>query len=288
LSSVCLIDGTFELYRAYFGAPSRVLEGKGDVGAAFGLGRSLLALRKQGQFSHYAVAFDTVIESFRNDLFHGYKTGEGVPPDLMAQFPLAEQLTQALGFTVLSMVQHEADDGLASAAQVCVESGMFDEIWIASPDKDLMQCVSGTHVVTWDRIRKKVYTEPEVVSKLGVLPGSIPDYLALVGDTADGIPGVPGWGAKSASVVLRMYEHLEHIPQDPAELRVQLRGAAQLLQNLAGHTKEVELYRTLATLVKDAPVPRDVAAYLPKDADWAALEALGATGLLASRAESKT
>jgi 5'-3' exonuclease len=281
LSSVCLVDGTFELYRAYFGAPSRVLDGKGEVGAAFGLGRSLLSLRRQGQFSHFAVAFDTVIESFRNDLFPGYKTGEGVPPDLFRQFPLAEQLTRALGFLVLPMVEHEADDGLASAADVCTASGVFDEIWIASPDKDLMQCVSGTRIVTWDRVRKKVYTEAEVVAKLGVLPASVPDYLALVGDTADGIPGVPGWGAKSASAVLRKYEHLEHIPRDPERLEVPLRGAAQLLQNLEAHAQAVELYRTLATLVKNAPVPRDVKAYLPEEPDRAALDALGAARLLA-------
>jgi 5'-3' exonuclease len=282
LSSVCLIDGTYELYRAFFGAPPRVGPKGLEVGAAFGLGRSLWALKKQGKFSHYAVAFDTVIESFRNELFDGYKTGEGVPRELFAQFPLAEELARALGFRVLSMVEFEADDGLASAAHICDTSGRFDQVWIASPDKDLMQCVKGSRVVTWDRARSKIYAETDVVEKFGVPPESIPDYLALVGDTADGIPGVPGWGAKSASTVLGRYKHLEAIPRSPQELEVQLRGAPQLLRNLVDSGDQVLLYRRLATLVLTAEVPTDIDAYELSLPDRTTLEALGAESIVAS------
>jgi 5'-3' exonuclease len=272
-SSVCLIDGTYELYRAFFSAPARSHHGR-EVGAVVGLVRSLGSLKNSGQFTHYAVAFDTVIESFRNELFDGYKTGEGVPPELYQQFPLAEEATRALGLVVLSMIEFEADDGLASAAHVFEQSPSCERITIASPDKDLMQCVRGTHVVTWDRSRKRTYGEAEVLEKLGVLPLSIPDYLALVGDTADGIPGVPRWGAKSAGVVLQRYQHLENIPRSVEELDVSVRGARELLASLAEYENEVLLFRTLATLRRDAPVPLEIEAYSPVASDSAWLERL--------------
>lgn len=282
MSSICLIDGTYELYRAFFGAPPRVSGDGREVGAAYGLGRSLWSLRQRGDFTHYAIAFDTVIESFRNDLFDGYKTGEGVPPQLFAQFPLAEELARALGFEVLSMIEFEADDALATLAELADRSGRFEKVWIASPDKDLMQCVRTDRVVVWDRSRSKVYDEPAVVEKFGISPESIPDYLALVGDSADGIPGVPGWGAKSASTVLGVVKHLEAIPREVGAFPGRLRGAAALLQSLNAHSEEVLLYRVLATLRRDVPVSQDFDTYLPREPDLAALTQLEALGLVSS------
>jgi 5'-3' exonuclease len=246
----CLIDGTYELFRAFYGAPSRLSPGGQEVAATLALGRSLLGLARSGQFTHFAVAFDTVIESFRNDLFAGYKTGEGIDPALHAQFPLAERVTQALGFRVLSMIEFEADDGLASAARLFRSLPEVSKVTIASPDKDLMQLVD-EKVVTWDRLREKEYDRSAVLAKFGVEPESIPDYLALVGDTADGILGVPRWGARSAGLILAHYRHLEHIPPDESQWQVRVRGAAALAQSLRDHQQEVMLYRKLATLRDD-------------------------------------
>lgn len=250
---VCLVDGTFELFRAYYA-------GSGEKGAALGgdealvrLGRSLLALTRGARaFSHVAVAFDTVIESFRNDLFAGYKTGEGIEPGLMSLFAPAEELIRALGFCVLSMREFEADDAIASLAHRLKGDPQFDPVVIASPDKDLMQCVLGERVVLWDRIRNTTYSEAKVIEKMGVPPISIPDYLALVGDTADGIPGLPRWGAKSAAKVLARYGHLENIPRNETELALLVRGAAGLLESLRGGEEDLLLYRRLATLRLDA------------------------------------
>lgn len=272
LSSVCLVDGTYELYRAFFSSPPRSWAGR-EVGASYGLARSLLSLKRSGEFTHYAVAFDTVIESFRNELFAGYKTGEGVPPDLMQQFSLAEEVTAELGLMVLPMVEFEADDALATGAR-WFEQGGFGKICIASPDKDLMQCVRGNKIISWDRSRKRTYGESEVLEKLGVLPKSIPDYLALVGDTADGIPGVPRWGAKSAAAFLRRYEHLESIPRWPDAVDIKVRGLNELLASLREHEEEVLLFRTLATLRTDAPIPLEFSEYLPKAPAWSSLEEL--------------
>lgn len=255
---LCLVDGTFELFRAFFGAPSRSSASGQELGAAVGLGRSLRMLERAGEFSHFAVAFDSVIESFRNDLFPGYKTGEGLEPALLSQFPIAEELTEALGFPVLRMHEFEADDGLATLAWRFSETSEFDQIVIASPDKDLMQCVRGERIVTWDRIRNVRYDEAAVRAKMGVLPKSIPDYLALVGDTADGIPGIPRWGARGASAVLAHYLHLEHIPRTAAAWVPKVRGAESLVRELCAHEEHVLLYRTLATLRADVPLDHSV------------------------------
>jgi 5'-3' exonuclease len=250
-----LVDGTYELYRAYYGAPRKQAPSGLEVGAAIGIGRSLHALSRKNPGAHLAVAFDTVIESFRNDLLTTYKTGEGIEPELFQQFPWAEEIVRALGIKVLSMIDYEADDALASLASAGSKSGRFERVILATPDKDLMQCVEGTTVVTWDRMRQKYYDEAAVHAKLGVAPRSVPDYLALVGDPADGIPGLPRWGAKAASRVLAVYGHLEHIPDQPRDwdegLISSLRGAAALAEILRERRTDAQLYRTVATLKVD-------------------------------------
>ena len=207
-----LLDGTYELFRHYFGAPSRTTPDGQEIGAVVGILRSLLALLAGAEVTHLACAFDTAIESFRNELYEGYKTGEGIDPDLLAQFPLAERAVEALGITVWRMVEFEADDALATAAADFRGALGLEQILIASPDKDLAQCVDGNRVVTWDRRRDTLLDAAGVRAKFGVDPASIPDWLALVGDSADGFPGIPGWGAKSAAAVLSRFGHLEAIP----------------------------------------------------------------------------
>src|SRR5690606_30266438 len=197
---LCLVDGTYELFRAFYGAPSRLSPAEVEVGASIALGRSLRSLAKSGDFSHFAVAFDSVIQSFRNELFDGYKTGEGIEPTLLAQFALAERVSEALGFVVFRMIEFEADDALATAAAQVRDRADVSEVIIASPDKDLRQCVGGK-VRTWDRMRDIYYDTEAVVEKMGVTPEQVPDYLALVGDSADGIPGVPRFGARSTAAV---------------------------------------------------------------------------------------
>jgi 5'-3' exonuclease len=253
-----LVDGTYELFRAYFGAPSATGATGSEVGAVRGLLRSLLALLREEGVSHVACAFDHVIESFRNDLFDGYKTGAGVPADLLAQFPLAERAAHALGLVVWPMIEFEADDALAAAAARFGADAAVEQVLICSPDKDLAQCVRGTRIVCFDRMRRRVLDEPGVIAKFGVAPTSIPDWLALVGDDADGIPGVPRWGGKSASALLARYAHLEAIPDDEAQWDVTLRGAAALAQTLRAHRHEVVLYRQLATLRSDVPLAEDL------------------------------
>ena len=193
-----LIDGTYELFRNHFGAPPKKAPDGREVGATLGLLRSLLMLLQSPDVTHVGVAFDHVIESFRNDLYAGYKTGEGVDPNLLAQFSLAEEVVSALGVVVWSMVEFEADDAIGSAVKRFRKNKSVEQIVIGSPDKDLAQLVSGDHVVCWDRRRETIINEVGVVEKFGVSPQSIPDWLAVVGDSADGYPGVPGWGAKSA------------------------------------------------------------------------------------------
>src|SRR5512144_111915 len=210
-----LIDGTYELFRNHFGAPPRKSPDGREVGATLGLMRSLYMLLTSPDVTHVGVAFDHVIESFRNDLYIGYKTSEGVDPNLLAQFPLAEEAVAALGMVVWPMVEFEADDAIASAVKRFKSSKSVEQIIIGSPDKDLAQLVSGDRIVCWDRRRELIINEPAVIEKFGVSPASIPDWLAVVGDSADGYPGVPGWGAKSASAVLSHYKHLENIPEDP-------------------------------------------------------------------------
>ena len=210
-----LVDGTYELFRNHFGAPPKQAPDGRQVGATLGLVRSLLMLLTTPGVSHVACAFDHVIESFRNDLFAGYKTGAGVDPSLLEQFPLAEEAVSALGLVVWPMIEFEADDALASAAARFQDEPAVEQVILCSPDKDLAQLVSGSRLVCWDRRREIVYDEEAVIAKYGVSPASIPDWLALVGDSADGYPGVPSWGAKSASAVLSRYQHLEAIPDDP-------------------------------------------------------------------------
>lgn len=246
-----LVDGTFELFRAYYGFPSAIAPNGADVGATRGLVRSLLALLSAPEVTHVAVAFDHVIESFRNQLFPGYKTSEGVPPELLAQFPLAERAAEALGLVVWPMVEFEADDALAAAAARWAAEGAVEQIVVCSPDKDLLQCVRGTRIVCLDRMRRRLYDEGAVVEKFGVAPASIPDWLALVGDSADGIPGIPRWGARSAGLVLRRYLHLEAIPDDERAWDVVVRGAPALAESLRSRRQDALFYRCLATLRTD-------------------------------------
>lgn len=254
-----LIDGTYELFRHHFGAPPRqALDGQ-QVGATLGMMKSLLALLGQPDVTHVAVAFDHVIESFRNDLFSGYKTDAGVDPALLAQFSLAEQAVSALGLVVWPMVKFEADDALASATARSKNESEVEQIIICSPDKDLAQLVSGCRVVCWDRRREIVLDEPGVRDKFGVGPQSIPDWLALVGDAADGLPGIPGWGAKSTAVVLSRYKHLEFIPNDPSGWGLSAGRAARLAANLAYGRDAALLYRQLATLREDVPLDETLA-----------------------------
>ena len=253
-----------------------------EVGAIRGLIASMLSLLQQPDVTHVAAATDQVIESFRNQLYPGYKTGEGIPPDLWAQFPLAEEALRALGMVVWPMRELEADDALASAAAKFAEE--VEQILILSPDKDLAQCVRGDRVVTFDRIRKRRYDEAGVLEKFGVEPRSIPDYLALTGDSADGIPGLPGWGAKSSAAVLRAHRHLEDIPDDPRQWRVPVRGAARLAAMLAGHRAEATLYKNLATLRTDAKLTERLSDLqwhgVPRGRFRALCEDLGLRGLI--------
>ena len=229
---VHLVDGTYELFRAYFGAPKAQTADGQEVGATRGLARSLLGLVRNEGATHVAVAFDHVIESFRNDLFAGYKTGAGIDPDLWSQFELAEHVTRALGMVVWPMIEFEADDALATAAARFAKDSRVSQVCICSPDKDLAQCVSEQHIVCVDRRRKKTMDEAGVHEKFGVAPQSIPDWLALVGDSADGIPGIPRWGARSSSAMLSQYQHIEKIPEDPDVWAIKLRGAQALADNL--------------------------------------------------------
>jgi 5'-3' exonuclease len=271
---VHLVDGTFELFRAYFGAPRTTAPDGREVGATLGLLRSLHSLLREDGVSHVGCAFDHVIESFRNDLYPGYKTSEGVPEDLLAQFPLAERAAAALGVVVWPMIEFEADDAMATMAARAEARDDVEQVVICSPDKDLAQCVRGTRVVSLDRIHRTVRDEAGVRERFGVGPASIPDWLALVGDTSDGFPGVPRWGERSASTVLARYERLEAIPDDAAAWQVKVRGAAALAQSLREHRVEAALYRRLATLRTDVPLPEDVDALEWRGARRAELQAL--------------
>ena len=253
-----VVDGTYELFRAYFGAPKAIGPGGNEVGATRGILRSLYSLLREDQVTHVACAFDHVIESFRNELYDGYKTSAGVPEDLLAQFDLAERATYALGAVVWSMVEYEADDALATAAARWGDAPGVDRIVICTPDKDVAQCVRGTQIVAFDRLRRRMLDEAGVIAKYGVPPGSITDWLALVGDSADGYPGVPRWGAKSAAAVLAVYEHIDGIPDDARWWRVPIRGAAALAESLRAHRREAALYRELATLRSDVALTEEI------------------------------
>lgn len=251
---VHLLDGTWELFRAHFGAPPHRLADGREVGAVRGLLRSLHGLLAQGEVTHVACAFDAKIESFRNELFAGYKTSEGMPEELLAQFRLAEEACEALGVTCWRMWEFEADDAIATASAWLAGRPEVEQVVIATPDKDLGQCVRGSRVIQWDRQRKTILDEEGVREKLGVPPASIPDWLALVGDAADGIPGLPGWGAKSAATVLAAYGRIEAIPDDPAAWEVKVRGAERLAGVLREERENALLYRELATLRTDVPL----------------------------------
>lgn len=256
-----LLDATYELFRAYFGYPRRVAPDGMEVGAVYGVLDSTIRLLRQDGVTHLAAATDAVIESFRNEIFPGYKTGEGIEPELLAQFRLAEEALEILGVTVWAMRDFEADDAIATAAHRWMDD--VERVVILSPDKDLMQCVIGDRVVTFNRRERKRYDERGVVEKFGVRPSSIPDYLALVGDTADRVPGIPGWGAKSSSTLLARYGHIENIPGSPTGWDVKVRGAARLSTNLEAARAEAALYRTLTTLRLDVPLDEDLA-----DLEW--------------------
>jgi len=253
-----LVAGTYELFRSHFGAPSKKAPDGREVGATLGLLNSLLALLTKSGATHVACAFDHVVESFRNDLFPGYKTSAGIAQDLLAQFALAEQAVAALGVVVWPMVEFEADDALASAAAIADRNARVERVLICTPDKDLAQCVRGSRVVQVNRRTKVTFDEAGVTGKFGVAPESIPDYLALVGDTADGYPGLTGWGAKSSAAVLARFRHLEMIPEDWKAWGVNAANPAALSRTLAAQRREAYLFRDLATLRTDIPLFGDI------------------------------
>jgi 5'-3' exonuclease len=261
MTTVHLIDGTYELFRAHFGAPPRQTDDGWEIGAVHGLVASTISLLAEDGVTHVGIAFDSVIESFRNDMFDGYKTGEGTPPELYAQFPVAERAMEALGIVVWSMIEQEADDGLAAAAMKFAPD--VDRVVIMSPDKDMCQLYGNPRIVGFDR-RKAAFIDTQGVwDKFGVAPESIPDYLALVGDTADGIPGLPGWGAKSTAIVLAQYGHLDKVPGSEQDWVVKVRSAQRLAATLRDNMEAALLYRDLATLRADADIPQDL-----DDLEW--------------------
>jgi 5'-3' exonuclease len=249
---VHLIDGTYELFRHYFALPSHINRDGQEVAATRGVLGSLLGLLDEGA-THVGVATDHVIESFRNDLYPGYKTGAGIEPALRSQFELLEDALEAAGFSVWRMVEYEADDALAAAAAVADADPRVAQVLLCTPDKDLAQCVKGQRVVQVDRRKGAAIDADGVKAKFGVAPASIPDYLALVGDSADGFPGLSGWGAKSASTVLARYPHLEEIPEHAEDWEVKVRGAARLAETLAAERERALLFRRSATVVREGP-----------------------------------
>ncbi len=265
--NVHLVDGTYELFRHFFAVPQTRNAAGEEVAAVRGVVGSMLSLLDAGA-THLAVATDHVIESFRNDLWPGYKTGAGIDPDLRAQFEPLEEALAAAGIVVWGMVEHEADDALASGAALAAADERVEQVLICTPDKDLAQCVRGSRVVQFDRRQRVVRDEPGVWEKFGVAPASIPDWLALVGDSADGFPGIPGFGAKTAAALLARYGELDEIPLDPGEWDVPVRGAERLAATLNETRDVARLFRELATLVTDAPVSTRV-----DDLEWRGPEA---------------
>jgi 5'-3' exonuclease len=258
-----LVDATYELFRAFYSPRPKTAAPDGrDVGAVVGLLYTLLTLLRDEGATHVGCATDHVIRSFRNDLYDGYKTEAGVPAELLAQFALAERAMAALGLAVWPMVEFEADDAMATAAANWSEWPGVDRILICTPDKDLAQCVRGDRVVTRDRRRERTVDEAGVVERWGVSPASIPDYLGLVGDSADGFPGLPGWGARSAAAVLGRFGHLEGIPANAAAWHVDVRSAAALNATLRAQWSDADLFRRLATLRTDVPLPQSSPAEL--------------------------
>ena len=254
---IYLVDGTYELFRHYYALPSAHDRDGREVAAVRGVLSSVLGMIKGGA-THVAVATDHVIESFRNELWAGYKTGDGIEPDLLAQFPLLEEVLMAAGVVVWPMVEFEADDAIAAGALAASQNQDVHRVIICSPDKDLAQCVSGSRIVQLNRRTRVTLDEAGVRQKFGVLPESIPDYLALVGDAADGYPGLPGWGAKSSAAVLAKFLHLESIPKDCREWQVNVTGASALAGTLCREWDRVLLFRRLATLRTDVALFKDV------------------------------
>jgi 5'-3' exonuclease len=254
---VHLLDGTYELFRHFFAVPSSTDINGQEVGAVRGVLGSAMSMIESGA-THIGVATDHVVESFRNDLYPGYKTSEGVAPELLSQFPILEEALQAMGVVVWPMVYFEADDALASAAAKAAQNKDVGQVLICTPDKDLSQCVVGTRVVQIDRRRESVRDEAGVVARFGVKPQSIPDYLAVVGDSADGFPGVAGWGEKAAASTLSHYGHLEHIPKDWQKWDPSIKKAHRLSESLFSAWDDALLFRTLATLRLDVPVFENV------------------------------
>jgi len=280
-----LIDGTFELYRSYFAVPSATAPDGTEVGATRGVIRTLCKLLREEELTHVGFSFDHVIESFRNDLYAGYKTGAGIEPELKGQFELVEQAAEALGLVTWRNVDYEADDAIATMAVRAAADPRVQQVRMRSPDKDLAQVVQGERIVMFDAIRGRTTTEAGVREKFGVPPASIPDYLALVGDDADGIPGIPRWGAKSSSTVLSRWGHVRDIPADPEAWDVKVRGARGLAARLAEHAEQAALYVDLTTLRTDVPLVREQVDDLAwPGADRAAFEALaerlGSPGLV--------
>jgi 5'-3' exonuclease len=251
--NVHLVDGTYELFRHYHALPGARLPDGTEVAAVRGVLTSLLGMINRGA-THVAVATDHVIESFRNRMWGGYKTGEGVEPDLLGQFGLLEEAVAALGIVVWPMVEFEADDALAAGAVAAARDAQVERVFICTPDKDLAQSVVGTRIVQLNRRTNEVRDEAGVVAKFGVRPASIPDYLALVGDSADGYPGLPGWGAKSAAAVLARFEHIEHIPENASEWHVNAASSTTLARTLQRDRERALLFRDLATLRTDIPL----------------------------------
>jgi 5'-3' exonuclease len=251
--NVHLIDGTYELFRYFFAVPSSKTDSGQEIGAVRGVLTSIFSMIEAGA-THLGVATDHVVESFRNDLYPGYKTSEGVAPELLSQFPILEEALQAMGVMVWPMTYFEADDALAAAAARAAQDERVAQVLICTPDKDLGQCVVGSRVVQLDRRREILRNEAGVVEKFGVKPESIPDYLAVTGDTADGYPGISGWGAKAAALALTQYGHLEQIPKDWQQWHPSIRRARPLAEALFGAWDDALLYRKLATLRLDVPV----------------------------------
>ncbi|MFN8411128.1 MAG: 5'-3' exonuclease H3TH domain-containing protein [Anaerolineales bacterium] len=249
-----LVDGTYELFRAHFGAPPKKASNGMEVGATLGLVRSMMLLLSDPEVTHVAVAFDHVIESFRNKLYKNYKSSAGVDLVILNQFTLAEKMLSALGLVIWPMVKFEADDAIATAAERFKKNKSVEQIVICSVDKDLTQMVEGKKVICWDRRREILLDEKGVTEKFGVGPTSIPDFLALVGDSADGYPGIQGWGEKSTSAVLAKFKHIEAIPKDPKKLPLSLGRATTLLENLEQNYKDALLFKELSTLRKDVPL----------------------------------
>lgn len=249
--SVHVVDGTYELFRQFFARPSRQNADGLEIGGARGVLRSMLTLLEDGA-THVGVATDHVIESFRNDLYDGYKSGEGLDPVILAQFQPLEDGLRAIGLATFPMVEYEADDGMASLAAVASADERVERVLLCTPDKDLAQCVEAGRVLQFDRRNNKILDVADVVEKYGVPPESIIDYLALVGDTADGFPGLPGWGAKSTAAVLSRYGHIEQIPPAAGQWDITVRGGAKLAKTLADHLEDALLFRRLATLERDA------------------------------------